>query len=725
MATLPKIIILSGPDEGKQFALSGQGPFFIGRSDDSEVALSDTSVSRKHSRISFKDGEWLVRDESSRNGTFLNEVRLDAGTTTKIKNQDVLRVGIYELKFDEGDVTDFEIKAEPQLKTEETLEANSSHHPEESTEKEKLLRMGSYNAVVLKQPGYETDQDELHKIREEEGNQVSLFSSPKMGKSFVVFLVIAVIFCVIAFGLFFALQEHNRTQPTEPVEQPVDQTAPATEQTVPVEQPDTTKAPDDVPPDATAPDEAAPVNPPEAPQTAPVTVPEQPVEQTQQAPANSFSVFLDVKTTPLPATIFFEDRRLGLAPIKESVSVENDKTYSVYADFELRELNDVYRKTVELKPKPDMDVVELAIDGEIGMLKILSLPKNTEFYLEGYYAYDQLKANPVKVTDIIYGKPIYLPYGRYVVELREQAKVAGSDNLITQVRYQREYVIDKDNRSIELQVAERDLQFFPAVIKSNPSNATVYFGDVQMGTTPFSGPLPQGAHQLKIVKEGFFPYIKDVDLRMNSVYELTAELKTSKMGELINSAKNKLRNDQTDAAINTLVEALKYGGSAREKAEVYYLLGNTYLVQKRYDEALPYFEKAKSEPAFFIKGALGLAKTHNAMKHATEALKFVVEALVNLDSKTPRDLRAEANDVFKLISPVKSVMYITSEPPKATVYMNDKRIEQQTPLIMSDLGLGNYRLQFEKAGFQTYKTSQNLKIGEFVLVKIKLEPEKL
>lgn len=773
MATLPKFVILAGPDEGKQFPLSGKGTFFVGRSEDNDVALSDTSVSRKHAVISFKDGAWFVRDESSRNGSFVNEIKLQPGVEQKLQKADLLRVGIYELKFDEGDVTDFDLLP-PVSPKEPTLDANTEPRPpEEATEKEALDRSSSEDRqgdLIIKPQSYDTDKDELNKLRDEDYGRAPNLTSPKMGKSFFVFLIIAAAFCVIVFAVFLAIQNHNQNQTDQ------DNSSVQTDQN----QPDATSPPLVVPnptlPDSTPPTDSTTKvqNPNDQTQTTPPTsltdqitpVADQatpPVDSTQTPVSNvtptpdqtnttppntltpdtvttttpvpadttqtpqtpgEFVVFLDVKTTPLPATIFFGEKRLGLTPLKEPVSVVADQTYTLYADYELRELNDIYRKKVEIKAKPDVDVVELAIDAELGVLKVLSLPRNVDFYLEGFYEYDQSKANPVKVTDIVYSKPIYLPYGRYVVELREQTQVAGSDNLITQIRYQREYVVNKDQRTLELQVNDRDLQFFPAVIKSNPSNATVYFGNEKVGTTPFSGSLPLGAHQLKIMKDGYFPYVKDVDLRTNSVYQLTAELKTSKMGELINEAKLKLRNEQVDPAINTLIEALKYGGSASEKAEVYYLLGTAYLSQKKLDDAKPYFEKARTEKSFFVKGTLGIAKVYQASKKNTEALRSVVEALVNIDSKTPRDVKDEASAVFKLISPVKSVMYITSEPSNATVYMNDKRLDQETPLILSDLGLGNYRLQFEKAGFQAYKTSQNLKVGEFVIVKIKLESEK-
>jgi len=108
----------------------------------------------------------------------------------------------------------------------------------------------------------------------------------------------------------------------------------------------------------------------------------------------------------------------------------------------------------------------------------------------------------------------------------------------------------------------------------------------------------------------------------------------------------------------------------------------------------------------------------------TRALKAIVEVLVNIGEHTPAKIKTAANAAFKSISPVKSVMYVYTDPPGAQVFLNDKRIQQDTPLILSDLGLGNYRLQFEKAGFEVFSTKQNVRIGEFVMVKVKLNAQK-
>lgn len=64
----------------------------VGRLPGSEMVLDNYSVSRRHAEIRFTHQGWQVRDLGSRNGTYLNGVRLTAGEWA-VKAGDVLRFG--------------------------------------------------------------------------------------------------------------------------------------------------------------------------------------------------------------------------------------------------------------------------------------------------------------------------------------------------------------------------------------------------------------------------------------------------------------------------------------------------------------------------------------------------------------------------------------------------------------------------------------------------------
>ena len=48
----------------------------LGRHPDCDIVLTHSTVSRRHARLSFRDGHWIVRDLDSTNGTTVNDTRV-------------------------------------------------------------------------------------------------------------------------------------------------------------------------------------------------------------------------------------------------------------------------------------------------------------------------------------------------------------------------------------------------------------------------------------------------------------------------------------------------------------------------------------------------------------------------------------------------------------------------------------------------------------------------
>jgi hypothetical protein len=67
------------------------GRYLIGRSDDVDLRLDDISVSRHHAVIQYVDGRWMVTDQGSRNGTWINGWRLPGPAPVNVG--DLLYVG--------------------------------------------------------------------------------------------------------------------------------------------------------------------------------------------------------------------------------------------------------------------------------------------------------------------------------------------------------------------------------------------------------------------------------------------------------------------------------------------------------------------------------------------------------------------------------------------------------------------------------------------------------
>lgn len=73
----------------KKFEL-GRKAVTIGRGADADVRLDDKLASRIHCEISYKDGNYFLRDCDSRNGTFFNDHAIEV---CRVNPGDRIRVG--------------------------------------------------------------------------------------------------------------------------------------------------------------------------------------------------------------------------------------------------------------------------------------------------------------------------------------------------------------------------------------------------------------------------------------------------------------------------------------------------------------------------------------------------------------------------------------------------------------------------------------------------------
>ena len=82
-------MILQGPDKGQRFELP-DAPALVGR-DSRQLPLTDNTVSRRHCELLPTEGNWIVRDMGSANGTYVNGSRVK--DRLKLKIGDQIRVG--------------------------------------------------------------------------------------------------------------------------------------------------------------------------------------------------------------------------------------------------------------------------------------------------------------------------------------------------------------------------------------------------------------------------------------------------------------------------------------------------------------------------------------------------------------------------------------------------------------------------------------------------------
>lgn len=96
------LIMLSGNNVGQVYPLDRTATL-IGREDGAHIQLMDAGISRRHAMVSLdEDGNYVLDDAGSRNGTFANNRRLDG--PYHLEDGDKVQVGVMTiLKFSYGD----------------------------------------------------------------------------------------------------------------------------------------------------------------------------------------------------------------------------------------------------------------------------------------------------------------------------------------------------------------------------------------------------------------------------------------------------------------------------------------------------------------------------------------------------------------------------------------------------------------------------------------------
>ena len=85
-------------DEGKRTPLPlVRDEYSIGRGEENTVRLTERNISRRHATLRHETSGWVIADTSSRNGSYVNGVRLVGEHT--VSEGDIVQVGDYRLAF--------------------------------------------------------------------------------------------------------------------------------------------------------------------------------------------------------------------------------------------------------------------------------------------------------------------------------------------------------------------------------------------------------------------------------------------------------------------------------------------------------------------------------------------------------------------------------------------------------------------------------------------------
>ncbi|GAB4468494.1 MAG: hypothetical protein Kow00124_02670 [Anaerolineae bacterium] len=93
----PVLLIVEGEMRGQQWVLHAD-ELLIGRGADCDIVIPDSRVSREHARVFRREGAYFIEDLHSKNGTYLNAIRLEG--EQEIHEGDEIQIALAaKLKF--------------------------------------------------------------------------------------------------------------------------------------------------------------------------------------------------------------------------------------------------------------------------------------------------------------------------------------------------------------------------------------------------------------------------------------------------------------------------------------------------------------------------------------------------------------------------------------------------------------------------------------------------
>ncbi|WP_117213393.1 FHA domain-containing protein FhaB/FipA [Allorhizocola rhizosphaerae] len=74
-----QLVVTAGALAGTKITL-GEAPITIGRAEDSTLVITDDYASARHARLIPRDGQWVLEDLGSTNGTYLDRTKVSGPT---------------------------------------------------------------------------------------------------------------------------------------------------------------------------------------------------------------------------------------------------------------------------------------------------------------------------------------------------------------------------------------------------------------------------------------------------------------------------------------------------------------------------------------------------------------------------------------------------------------------------------------------------------------------
>lgn len=120
-----------------------RSPLVLGRRESCDICLQFPNISGKHCQLTYKEGLWILRDLDSKNGTRVNDLRMDSGASKILHSDDVVTIGKRHLKIDynetgrASDLDEFDDEME-NITNKSLLERAGLAHPPRQARKPKM-----------------------------------------------------------------------------------------------------------------------------------------------------------------------------------------------------------------------------------------------------------------------------------------------------------------------------------------------------------------------------------------------------------------------------------------------------------------------------------------------------------------------------------------------------------------------------------------------------------
>lgn len=112
MADVPVLVCTGGKLEGERIPVT-EGGLKIGRADENQVVIHDEGVSRFHAELLFENGSLWLQDAGSRNGVFVNGVRVTGHQALKVGDEIKIADHTFSIRWASDEETS-EVHAAPE-----------------------------------------------------------------------------------------------------------------------------------------------------------------------------------------------------------------------------------------------------------------------------------------------------------------------------------------------------------------------------------------------------------------------------------------------------------------------------------------------------------------------------------------------------------------------------------------------------------------------------------